>query len=226
METDSPDHSSQIAQCEQANHNSLHISLRSRAEEDIVNDAQRKRIMLNKYMKLANKEELNCSQYSISRLKGLRSLNVASCNRISDISLKYAFDLIELEQLSLSKCQQVSAVGIESIVMKCPSIRTLNLSDCHNISDEAIKMISTQLKRLTYLHIERCSHLTDLSLDAIALNCKKLKLLNVRGCRSMCPEPNLRLQNLDSIQQILVSKPGPYVRSSEKAPKPPPMPAF
>ncbi|XP_055316314.1 dynein regulatory complex subunit 6-like [Sitodiplosis mosellana] len=203
----------------------FHISLRSRAEEDIVNDAKRKKIMLYMCEQPLNKEQINCSPYSIVRLKGLRHLNVASCNRISDVSLKYAFDFIELETLSLSKCQQVSAIGIECVLVKCPSIKVFNLSDCHNLTDHAILMISSQMKRLTHLHIERCSQLTDTTLDYIALNCKRLKLLDVRGCRSMSSEPNLRLENLRSLQQILMSKPGPYMTPFGKQPKAPPMPS-
>lgn len=208
----------------------LHISLRSKAEEDIVNDAKRKKTMLNMYEQPEqNKENINCSLYSISRLKGLRSLNLTSCNKLSDVSLKYAFDFVELKQLSLSRCQQVSAIGLECLQSKCPSIEELNLSECHNLTDQAIDIITQRLKRLTHLHLERCSQLTDHSLDAIALNCKRLKFLDVRGCRSMCSEPNLRLGHMRALHRILMSKPGPYMTSLSdsniKLPKAPPLPS-
>lgn len=205
-----------------------HISLRSKAEEDIVNDAKRKRIMLEMCDQTLNKEEINCSQYSIRRLKGLRALNLSSCNRITDVSLKYAFEFLELKTLSLSKCQQVSSIGIDGILVTCPSIEEINLSECHNINDHAIEAIARKLHRLTHLHIERCSQLTDHSLDYIALNCKRLKFLDVRGCRSMCSEPNLRLEHLRSLKRIVMSKPGPYMpplyETTMKAPKAPPIP--
>lgn len=106
------------------NRHPLHISLRSRAEEDIVNDAKRKKTMLHMCEQPLNTEKpINCSSYSIVRLKGLRHLNVASCNRISDVSLKYAFEFVELETLNLSKCQQISVIGIERVLVKCPSIK-------------------------------------------------------------------------------------------------------
>lgn len=206
-------------------HNPYHISLRSRAEEDIVTDAKRKRIMLHMCEQPLNQNGINCSSYSIARLKGLHSLNLASCNRISDVSLKYAFNFPELQSLSLSKCQQISVTGIECIVNTCPSIKTLNLSDCHNLTDQAIDLISARMKRLTHLYIERCSQISDFSLDSIAMNCKRLKLLDVRGCRSVCSEPNLRVENLRSLQRILMSKPGPYMTTYGKQPKAPPMPS-
>lgn len=204
------------------------VSLRSRAEEDIVNDAKRKKIMLEMCDQTVNKEEINCSQYSIRRLKGLRSLNLSSCNRITDVSLKYAFEFLELKTLSLSKCQQVSSIGIDAILSTCPSLENVNLSECHNINDHAIEAITRKLHRLTHLHIERCSQLTDHTLDYIALNCKRIKYLDVRGCRSMCAEPNLRLEHLRSLKRIVMSKPGPYMpamyETTMKAPKAPPLP--
>lgn len=207
--------------------NPHYISLRSRAERDIVNDSKRNICLLQIYEQLANSSETDCTPYSIDRLKGLRSLNLSSCNRITDISLKYAFDFAELESLSLSKCQQITAAGFEASVMKCPSIKVLVLSGCHNLCDRAIDIISVHLKRLRFLHIERCSQLTDASLNSISKHCKRLKYLDVRGCRSMCAEPCVKLDALVSLQHILASKPGPYLEHHEKqsVPKPPP-PAF
>lgn len=204
------------------NRNSYHISLRSKAEEDIVNDAKQKKMLLIMGDQLVGDgDDMNCSEYSINRLNGLRSLNLTSCNRISDVSLKYTFDLIELKTLCLSKCQQISATGIEYLITKCPSIETLNLSECHNINDCAVTMMAKQLKRLRSLHIERCSQLTDRSLDSIAANCKRLKFLDVRGCRSMNGEPNPRLEHMRSLQRILLSKPGPYIMATSKQPMAP-----
>lgn len=200
--------------------NPYHISLCSKMEEDIVDDSKRKKFLLN-----ICTGELDCSLYSIAQLKGLRSLNLASCNQITDVSLKYAFDFLELEALSLSKCQQITAVGFECATLKCPSIKVLNLSDCHNLCDRAIDIISSRLKRLTRLQIERCSQLTDISLDSIVRHCNHLKYIDIRGCRSMCAEPSLKLQTLRSLQQILVSKPGPYLCNTTR-PMPPPQPPF
>lgn len=212
------------------------ISLRSKAEQDIVNDAKRKRVMLEMCDLTTAREEINRSEYSIGRLCGLRSLNLSSCNRLTDVSLKYAFDFLELRELRLSKCQQVTSMGLENVISKCPSLEYVDLSECHNINDKAIDLITSTSHRLTHLHIERCSQLTDHSLDSIATNCKRLKFLDVRGCRAMCSEPNLRLEHIRSLKRIIMSKPGPYMHRSGyspldiecelNVPKAPPMPPF
>lgn len=159
------------------------ISLRSKAEEEIVKDAKRKKVMLEMYEH--NDSNADYSGYSINRAKGLTRLTLTACNKITDVSLKYSFRLLELRELSLSKCQQISLCGMESLVKKCPSLEILNLSECHNISDKTIEMITIHLKRLTHLYLERCTQLSDHSLDHIAVNCTALKYLDVRSCRSM-----------------------------------------
>lgn len=205
------------------------ISLRLRAEEEIVNDAKRKKMMLELCEQNANCDDPNSSHYSITRLRGLRVLNLSTCNRISDVPLKYNFQFLELKSLNLSRCQQISSEGIEACLPLCPSLEVIDLSQCHNITDRAINAITTQVKRLTHLHIERCIHLTDHSLDHIALNCTRLRTLDVRGCRSMCSQPNLRLEHIRSLKQVASSKPGPYVPLTDgfemKRPHPPPMPS-
>lgn len=203
------------------------ISLRSKAEEEIVKDAKRKKVMLEMY-DAHNDAHVDYSGYSINRAKGLTRLTLTACNKITDVSLKYSFELLELRELSLSKCQQISSIGMDSLVKKCPSLEILNLSECHNISDKTIEMITIHLKRLTHLYLERCTQLSDHSLDHIAVNCSTLKYLDVRSCRAMCSEPNLRLVNLTTLKHIAMSKPGPYLVDVDtitmKRPRPPPMP--
>lgn len=201
---------------------SFKISLRTKAEEEIVSDAMRKNAMMQMAKEinlLQRDQEHECSNYSIAGLKGLRVLKLGNCNKISDVSLIYNFKLPELKELNLSKCQQISMVGIKALVENCPSLEILNLSECHNISDKCIELIATNLPRLTTLNISRCFQLTDYSLDYIALNCKRIRELNVLGCRNMSDEPHLRLANADSLKNISFSKPGPY---ADPSPIPPP----
>lgn len=154
---------------------SIKISLRSKAEEEIIRDAIRKKVMVAAYeMNLIG--ECDVEGYSIKQLQGLRSLYLSGCNKISDVSLKYGLKFVELQNLSLSNCQQISLIGIEQLVQDCPSIETLDLSDCENINDKAIKSITINLTRLRALHINGCSQLTDHTLDAILVNCKNLQV--------------------------------------------------
>lgn len=194
------------------------ISLRSRAEQEIVGDAIRKKAMMQLAMEI-NLQDQESSNFSIARLRGLRILKLGGCNKISDVSLIYNFKLPELKEINLSKCQQVSLSGIKALVENCPSLEVVNLSECYNISDKCIEIIAVKLPRLTSLNISRCFQLTDYSLDYIAMNCKRIKELSVLGCRNMSDEPHLRLANAASLKTISFSKPGSYNES--RAPIPP-----
>ncbi|XP_058833310.1 F-box/LRR-repeat protein fbxl-1-like [Topomyia yanbarensis] len=203
------------------------ISIRSKAEQEIVNDAMRKRAMMEMCQQNELLKDEAGSDFSIDSLKGLRVLRLSQCNKLSDISLMYAFKLKELKEISLSKCQQISIEGIRSLAHNCPSLEIVDLSECHNINDKAIELLAIHLKRLQTLSLERCFQLSDFSLDYIAIHCKALRTLDVRGCRNMCAEPNLRLANVPTLRTVHMSKPGPYVGEPGyfvKKPAPPPMP--
>lgn len=131
-------------------HMSPKIHLGSRAEEEIVRDARRKRDVL-----------LMCEQltmdsytgYSLARIRGLKELDISGCNRITDVSLTYAFDFKDLINLNLSRCQQITCKGIEHLVKRCRSIEYFNLTDCYNLKDDAVKEIVKDLHRLKQLEL-------------------------------------------------------------------------
>ncbi|XP_011193724.1 uncharacterized protein LOC105219352 isoform X1 [Zeugodacus cucurbitae] len=180
---------------------SIKISLRSKAEEEIVRDAIRKKAMIAAYeMNLIG--ECDVEGYSIKQLQGLRSLNLGGCNKISDVSLKYGLKFVELQNLSLSNCQQISLIGIEQLVQDCPSIETLDLSDCESINDKAIQSITIHLTRLRALHINGCSQLTDHTLDAILVNCKNMQTLSVHRCRRIYTDIEERLSEMSTLRNL------------------------
>ena len=206
--------------------NDFKISLRSRAEQEIVNDAALKNTM--RTMCEAQEGNINLSR-SIANLKGLVVLKLTGCNKVTDVSLVYCFKFLELRSLTLAKCHQVrrnskakctqrliiisfqiSTTGIQEVAKSCPSLQVLNMSECQSIDDKAVRFIANNVKRLKELYIDRCHKLSDHSLDAIAMECKVLKVLDVRGCRGMCPEPGLQLKTLTSLKNLMTSKPGPY----------------
>lgn len=150
------------------------ISLGSKAEDEIKNDALRKQAM--REICELNVSENQLSGYSVAGLRGLRVLKLSGCIKISDVSLKYCFRFPELKELSLARCQQVTIEGIDALVQNCPSLEILDLSECHNISDKAIELVTIKLHRLSSLTLERCIQLTDFTLDYIVINCKNLRV--------------------------------------------------
>ncbi|XP_076281441.1 uncharacterized protein LOC143209544 [Lasioglossum baleicum] len=162
----------------------LRISLRSRAEEEIVRDADRKREVMKLCENVSRPLDIK-SLFSLNRLKHLRELDLSGCNRITDVSLKHAFAFPELKILNLSQCQQVTHVGLDYLSRNNPAIEDLNLNQCHNISDIGILYLVQRLHRLKRLLIQACSQLTNRTLDSIKVYCKSLHYLDTRYCRGM-----------------------------------------
>ncbi|XP_026320042.1 dynein regulatory complex subunit 6-like isoform X2 [Hyposmocoma kahamanoa] len=189
------------------------IHLGSRAEEEIVRDARRKRDVMRMCEKLTTN---SFTGYSLARMKGLRELDVSSCNKITDVSLTYAFNFKEMIKLNLSRCQQITHEGLEHLVKNCRSIEYFNLTDCYNLTDEAVKEIVTGLPRLQHLELRGCNQLTDRSLEAVRSHCEKLKFLDVQGCRFMSPELACAIGSLPTLHTVLMSKPGPYITDGLK----------
>lgn len=201
------------------------ISLRTKAETEIINDALRKRAMLQ-MAKEINIHEHESSNISIAHLRGLRVLKLGRCNKVTDVSLIYNFKLPELREINLSKCQQISIIGIQALVENCPSLEIVDLSECHNINDKCIELVTSKLHRLTSLNIQKCQQLTDFSLDYIAMNCKRIRSINIMGCRHMSDEPHLRLASVKSLKTFVFSMPGHYADTSRAAPSAPVLPAL
>lgn len=181
----------------------LHISLRSRAEEEIVRDAYRKKAV--EQMCVQQSESGICHGYSVARLRGLQDLDLGCCRGITDVSLKYAFKFRELQHLNLSYCQMISIDGLKHLGRNNPSIDTLNLNNCYNVNDDGIIEVTKSLHRLKYLDLQACVQLTNKSLKAIAQNCRSLRYLDIRLCTNMIPDRVPEIFELTSLHTFYCS---------------------
>jgi F-box/leucine-rich repeat protein 9 len=127
-------------------------------------------------------EEGNCKNYvpyTINSLTHLRYLNIAGCYQITDKSFLKSFDLPEMKEINMSRCHNVTEVGIESLCAKCPFIEIIDLSECHHVHDSTVQVLVEDLSRLDTLKLNGCTQLTDECLDEIASSCKYLKVSGV-----------------------------------------------
>ena len=66
----------------------------------------------------------------------LRHINIDFCIRVSDTTLTFVADYnVELQQLSLRGCTQISAIGVRCVLKHCPWVTTLDVA--HSGADEA-----------------------------------------------------------------------------------------
>ncbi|XP_063973344.1 uncharacterized protein LOC135160580 [Diachasmimorpha longicaudata] len=183
---DLPKCSADVSKVQEMTGAKLRIRLGSKVEEEIVRDANRKREVMEMCEDSGFSWDSDiASGYSVLRLRGLRELDLAGCNRVTDVSLKHAFNFPELRVLDLSRCQQITHVGLDHLTKNNKAIEDLNLSQCHNVTDKGIQYVVKRLHRLKRLHLQSCTGVTDHSLDAIKLHCKTLQYLDARSCRGI-----------------------------------------
>ncbi|XP_015126909.1 F-box/LRR-repeat protein 14 isoform X2 [Diachasma alloeum] len=150
-----PECSAEVSRIQEIAGAKLRISLGSRAEEEIVRDANRKREVMEMCEDTGSSLDFDIAPgYSLLRLRGLRELDLAGCNRVTDVSLKHAFTFLELRVLDLSMCQQITHVGLDHLTRNNRAIEDLNLSQCHNVTDVGIQYVVERLHRLKRLHLQ------------------------------------------------------------------------
>ncbi|KAG8050828.1 hypothetical protein GUJ93_ZPchr0009g898 [Zizania palustris] len=114
---------------------------------------------------------------------GLTAL-VAACPNLTDLDLSNGLDFTDagaaevakarrLQRLSLSRCKQLTDMGLGCIAVGCPDLRELSLKWCIGV--------------------------THMGLDLLALKCKKLKILDLSYTMIVknCFPAIMKLQNLE-----------------------------
>lgn len=118
----------------------------------------------------------NYVSFNINSLKELRYLNLGGCYQVSDKSFINSFDLKHLKEINLSRCHNITEVGIKSLCRKCPMLKSIDLSECFNVVDDTVRMITKDVERLETLRLSGCTQITCGIFVDIADNCKYLKV--------------------------------------------------
>ncbi|XP_022212822.1 dynein regulatory complex subunit 6 [Drosophila obscura] len=113
-------------------------------------------------IKITDKGFLGCPEfpYPITRLRGLRELNLRGCKNLTDRVLKEALILPELRVLSLGYCSFFYPEGFEALTHNAPAIETLCVASCMKVDDDTVRHFMRNLKRLRSINISNCMRLT------------------------------------------------------------------
>nr|CAD7606858.1 unnamed protein product [Timema genevievae] len=173
------------------------ISLRSRAEREIVNDAKLKRVV----SQMCEDQYLGAdrSEDSLANLRGLQYLDLCGCNRITDVSMKHAFFFRELQYLNLSQCQQFvfwREVDLQRYLCKCgvkpkmrlglllshDSIKCVQVKRMSWLSHDSIKCV--QVKRMSWLSHDsiKCVQISFIGLSFLAARNPSIETLIMSQC--------------------------------------------
>uniref|UniRef100_A0A5B7BEX1 F-box/LRR-repeat protein 15-like leucin rich repeat domain-containing protein n=1 Tax=Davidia involucrata TaxID=16924 RepID=A0A5B7BEX1_DAVIN len=125
----------------------------------------------------------------LDSLQNLESLNLNSCQKISDKGIEAITSACpKLRAFSSYWNVRVTAIGIEHLVKNCKHMVDLNLSGCKNISDKSLQLVADNYEELESLNLTRCIKLTDGGLQQILLKCSSLQSLNLYALSSFTDE--------------------------------------
>lgn len=118
----------------------------------------------------------NYVSFNLNNLTELRHLNLGGCYQLSDKSFINIINLRHLKEISLSRCHNITKVGMKHLCKNSPDLETIDLSECFNVSDNVIEMITKDIVRLETLKLNGCTQITSEILYSISKNCKYLKV--------------------------------------------------
>ncbi|GJZ44223.1 leucine-rich repeat, cysteine-containing subtype protein [Tanacetum coccineum] len=115
------------------------------------------------------------------KLKNLKRIALAGCDRISDDGMLHLKQMAELGDLDLSKCGvNVTDTGILS-VSEISNIRKLDLSWLINVTDTSLFNIASKCSKLEVIKISGCEAITGEGLRAFAHH-PLLKTFDIFSC--------------------------------------------
>ena len=148
-----------------------------------------------------------------------RSLNVLKCNAqlLTDTGLiNLATNMLDLKQLHLADCNQISDVGLQFIAKYCKLLMTLILEGCHLISSVGVETISTNCNRLEELELTGMKELSDQGLMAIGTSCTNLTSLTLGSCGKVSPRGVEALCSLNtkSLEKLCFIECNPFMNTA------------
>ncbi|KAM1115209.1 hypothetical protein TB2_038304 [Malus domestica] len=118
------------------------------------------------------------------KCKELRSLDL-SCLPITEKCLPPILQLQHLEDLLLEGCLGIDDEGLATLNHSCKSLKTLNLSKCQNISHVGLSSLTNGAEHLKQLVLAYGPAVTT-DLGKCLLNYSRLKSIRLDGCLVTC----------------------------------------
>ncbi len=139
----------------------------------------------------------------LSSLACLESLNLRSCDNISDIGIGFLAEdsMPNLKSLDVSFCANVTDTGLKLIASGMAGLRSLSMTTCA-ISDEGLEKVSQQLPELRSLNIGQCLAISDTGLLCLAKRLKMLQSLDLYGCNKLTLESVEKVRRLPTMKSL------------------------
>lgn len=164
----------------------------------------------------------------IGRLLHLETLDVSSCDRITDQGLlegliPHGKKFLKLRKLHLGLLPYMSILAIYRLAQQYDELEVLDLSGSSNsITDEALQMIFRYQTKLKYLNLDCCAKITDFGITGLTDVCEhgnfknyspynlnklpELRYINLGGCYHLTDKSFINAFDLPDLKEINLSR--------------------
>ncbi len=159
----------------------LRIFLGSKAEAEIVSGAQQSKILAE----LEREADVRAdAKLRIDSLPRLRSLDVGSVARLTNLSLLTSFRFADLRSVDLSGCRSLTDAGFSALARCNPRLESVRAKQCELLGDLGLAALLWGARRLRELDLEGCRGVTSEGVMAMisAGCCRELRSLDVSFC--------------------------------------------
>ncbi len=156
------------------------------------------------YLELAL--ELDNQDFSLKRLKKLKTLKLESCKNITDVGLKNGVNLFQLKELDIKLCTNITGSFVDivetNVNMFFISLRCLNLNQCIGLEEKNVLKLIRSAPNLRELSLSAISSISNTIVDVLLDEKRMLLTLDISFC------PNLSESELDRYEQFLFNELG------------------
>lgn len=158
----------------------------------------------------------------VNKLLHLEVLNIASCDRVTDLGVLEGLipngkKFLNLKELYLSLLPYMSILSIYRLSQHFDDLRVLDLSGSSNsITDEALQMIFRYQLKLTHLNLDCCAKISDYGITGLSENeeyspytinnLKDLVYVNLSGCYQISDESMIKTFDLKELKEISLAR--------------------
>ena len=130
-----------------------------------------------------------------SGLQRLRKLSLEKV-RVTETSLKLAFNFEDLRYIDLSLCKGIADSGFKVLADHNPHIETMIAKQC-NITGQTLLHLVKKCARLVTLDVEACLQITDEAVQRLPQYCNNLRFIDLSFCKKV---------RTSTIENILMKK--------------------
>lgn len=147
----------------------------------------------------------------ITKCRRLKFFGLSFCESLTDQSLLYVQNMVNLVSLRLKKGSEFSGEALKELFVQLHPERTGNptgllhitVAECTNLNDAALHALAESCRYLESLDISWCWEVTDSGLDHVVKNCHRMVDMNICGAKDLRGNPLKKIpQNMPMLRQL------------------------